>query len=233
MSPHRFLLLLLSALGYASFSCAQRAVPVQAAPSQDGPQTVELDTPPVAGRALNPYAPKRSANGPEYSWQNATPSKCGAGPLPAAAPSAPTTTLTFDGSIGVFPVMTNEEASALQAQLAQDAPGTWGSGARAEADPEAEHHVSNPELVVAALRPRFRQCFSHWLEAKADAQGSVRFALELGCAGEVQSISAAVQGVDQPTLECLFAVVAPAQFDPPPAGHASIQVPVVFKNAAR
>ncbi|MEP7049834.1 MAG: hypothetical protein ABJB12_05750 [Pseudomonadota bacterium] len=39
----------------------------------------------------------------------------------------------------------------------------------------------------------------------------VRFALELGCAGQVQSISAAVHA----------------------AGHANIQVPVVFKNAAR
>jgi hypothetical protein len=42
-----------------------------------------------------------------------------------------------------------------------------------------------------------------------------------------------VQGVDEPTLECLFTVVAPAQFEPPASGHATIQVPVVFKNAAR
>jgi len=49
----------------------------------------------------------------------------------------------------------------------------------------------------------------------------------------VQAISADVQGVDEPTLECLFTVVGPAQFVPPAGGHATLQVPVVFKNAAR
>ncbi len=84
------------------------------------------------------------------------------------------------------------------------------------------------------MRPRFRQCFSHWIDEKADAEGSVRFALELGCAGNVQAITADdVRGVDEPTLACLFTVVGPAQFDPPANGHATIQVPVVFKSAAR
>ena len=230
MSTHRSLLLLTGLLGLAASACATRVVPVQAprVVQPDGPQAMVFEPAPVDTSAPNPYAPKRSATGPEYSWQSATPSKCGTDPLPAAAPS---TVLTFNGPIGVFPVLTNDEASSLQAQLADEAPDTWGTGAHPEL--EAEHRASNPELVVAGLRPRFRQCFSHWLDAKADAQGSVRFALELGCAGDVQSISAAVQGVDEPTLQCLFAVVAPAQFDPPPAGHASIQVPVVFKNAAR
>ena len=61
----------------------------------------------------------------------------------------------------------------------------------------------------------------------------MRLALELGCAGNVQAISADVHGVDEPTLACLFTVVGPAQFDPPANGHATIEVPVVFKHAAR
>jgi len=58
-------------------------------------------------------------------------------------------------------------------------------------------------------------------------------ALELGCAGDVQAISAENQGVDQSTLSCLFSAVAPARFAPPVGGHATVPVPVVFKNAAR
>jgi hypothetical protein len=61
----------------------------------------------------------------------------------------------------------------------------------------------------------------------------VRFALELGCAGEVQTIAAEVKGVDESTVACLFNIVGPAQFEPPAGGHARLQVPVVFKNAAR
>ncbi len=91
----------------------------------------------------------------------------------------------------------------------------------------------NPELVIAALRPALHQCFSRWLEQELDAQGSVRFTLELGCNGEVASISAENQGVDQSTLTCLFQVVAPARFAPPQAGHATVLLPVVFKNATR
>lgn len=233
MSTHRLPSCVCWITAVAASSCAQHAAPVQTPRAPlNGPQAVVFDAPVAARpRAANPYAPKRSALGPEYSWQSANPSRCGTDQPQATA--APATRITFQGPIGVFPALTDDEASALQAELAREAPDTWGTGQPDAAEAVAEHRASNPELVVAGLRPRFRQCFSHWLEATANAQGSVHFALELGCAGDVQSISAAVQGVDEPTVECLFAVVALAQFDPPPAGHASIQVPVVFKNAAR
>ncbi len=90
----------------------------------------------------------------------------------------------------------------------------------------------NPELVLAALRPAFHHCFSRWLDDHVDAHGSVRFKLELGCAGEVEAISAENRGVDASALECLFSAVAPARFAPPPGGHAIVLMPVVFKNAA-
>lgn len=104
-----------------------------------------------------------------------------------------------------------------------------------ERTPEAgiNDRAVSADSVVLGLRPAIHHCFSRWLEAKLDAQGSVRFALELGCAGEVQAISAENQGVDEGTLECLFAVVAPARFAPPVGGRATILVPVVLKNAAR
>ncbi|MEI9937796.1 MAG: hypothetical protein WDO69_11305 [Pseudomonadota bacterium] len=94
-------------------------------------------------------------------------------------------------------------------------------------------HAASPDLVVAGLRPALHHCFSRWLDARVDAQGSVRFALELGCAGAVEAISAENQGVDESTLACLFSAVAPARFAPPAGGHATVLVPVVFKNAAR
>ena len=137
--------------------------------------------------------------------------------------------LAFEGSVGVFQLLADSELDALESPRGAVAQDTWGGGEQAEAAPR----VGSPDFVVAALRPRFRRCFSHWLDTQADAEGSVRFALELGCAGDVQAISADVHGVDEPTLECLFTVVGAAQFGPPASGRATIQVPVVFKNASR
>jgi hypothetical protein len=135
--------------------------------------------------------------------------------------------LTFSGSVGVFPLLSDEELERAQAALEARAAAPSASG------PDAEERGSGPDLVVALLRPRFRQCFSHWLDANVDAEGSVRFALDLGCTGNVQAITADVHGVDEPTLACLFTVVGSARFDPPANGHATVQVPVIFKNTRR
>jgi hypothetical protein len=207
------------ALELLGSACASRPeiVPVRYT-AAEAPQPIELEPAPVEPVAANPYAPKRNANGAHYSWQSATPVKCLSNAKPAA--------LSFSGSVGVFPLLSDEELE--RAQAAADA-----NAAQANAErPEVDKRVSSPDLVVASLRPRFRRCFSRWLDAKANAEGSVRFALELGCAGNVQAISADAHGVDEPTVACLFTVVGPAQFEPPANGHGSIQVPVVFKNAA-
>jgi hypothetical protein len=221
MSIHRPLVFVRSAclLGFLGFACASGpvVVPVRYTASE-GPQAIEFEPRPEPSGpvAVNPYTPKRDSEAPHYSWQSATPVKCAADAKP--------TRLTFSGSVGVFPLLSDAELQ--QAQAAADA-------AQASAEqPEADTRASSPDLVVASLRPRFRQCFSHWLEAKTNAEGSVRFALELGCAGNVQAITADAHGVDEPTVMCLFTVVGPAQFDPPANGHATIQVPVVFKNTA-
>ncbi len=210
-------------------------VPVRAT-SAEGPQAIEFEPPLVSDTlAANPYAPKRSADAPHYSWQSTTQPECASAALAKTAEPA---ALKFDGSVGVFPPLTAGEIVILAAQDEPNAAGERRSLVQAEplapapSEPAAGEHRA-PDLVVASLRPAFRHCFSRWLDEKADAEGSVRLALELGCAGNVQAISADVKGVDEPTVGCLFTVVGPAQFEPPANGHATIQVPVVFKNASR
>jgi len=226
MSIHRHALLL-ACIHASLVACASHPLPVQqpSAPPPSGPQAIEFEAAPrKPARATSLYAPTRNANSPHYSWQNATPRKCETAPA-VKGPEAPLV-LKFEGSVGVFPPMPDEVIDSQQAE-SSEALDTWGSG-----EPKAPESRS-ADFVVASLRPAFRHCFSRWLDAKADAEGSVRLALELGCAGDVQAISADVQGVDEPTLECLFTVVAPAQFGPPANGRATLQVPVVFKNASR
>ncbi|HEY3252662.1 MAG TPA: hypothetical protein VGJ91_01900 [Polyangiaceae bacterium] len=217
--------LLLASVPPLLLACASALTPVHARkPTPVGPEAIEFEPQaPAPVRAHNPYAPTRSANLPQYSWRSATERRCQSEPS-AKQPDAPIV-LKFSGSVGVFPPIPEEVIDEQQAT--PEALDTWGSGEPAPSERRS------PDLVVAGLRPAFRRCFSRWLDSKADAEGSVRFALELGCAGDVQAISADVQGVDESTLECLFTVVAPAQFGPPANGHATLQVPVVFKNASR
>lgn len=192
-------------------------------PAANRPEVIVFESAPSRpARAPSPYAPTRAGNSPRYSWQSPLPQTCE--PQPSTKQAEAPVVLTFSGSVGVFPPL--PEAPDPAPEESTELGDTWGSGAPA---PEAR----SPDLVVAALRPAFRRCFSRWLDEKSDAEGSVRLALEVGCAGGVQSISADVQGVDEPTLECLFTVVGPAQFGPPASGHATLQVPVVFKNASR
>lgn len=152
----------------------------------------------------NPYAPVRSRNATRYSWQSEQRAEC------------------------------DSEASVNQAEPESNAARRV-FAALPERASQATLRVqpATPDLVVAALRPALHRCFSRWVDTRLDAQGSVRFALELGCTGDVAAVSAENQGIDETTLECLFSVVAPAHFAPPPGGHATVLVPVVFKNAAR
>lgn len=219
MSPSRHHLLL-ACTNAVALSCASRP---ELARSQlavsDMPRSVIRSEPrssdprPAEPQLANPYAPVRSLNAAVYSWQSERRVACTPDPV-AQAPEAQAPEAerllapsTARSVLAAFPERTSEPASRAQ--------------------------PANTDLVVIGLRSAFHHCFSRWLEDQADAQGSVRFALELGCAGEVEAISAENQGVDESTLACLFSVVAPAHFAPPPGGHATVRVPVVFKNAAR
>jgi hypothetical protein len=99
------------------------------------------------------------------------------------------------------------------------------------AAPAGDFRPASPEQVVAGVRPAFHLCFSRWVADELDAEGSARFALELDCAGDVEAISAENQGVEESTLGCLFSALGSAHFAPPVAGHATVVVPVMFKNA--
>ena len=157
---------------------------------------------------------------------------------PAAAPSvsnpyAPTRTL----AAGVYSWQSDKRTecpaeSWARLQLSA-APGLLAAFPERILEPVDKAPPASADSVVLALRPAIHHCYSRWLEANVDAQGRVRFALELGCAGDVQAISAVNQGVDESTLTCLFSAVAPARFAPPVGGRATVLVPVVFKNAAR
>jgi hypothetical protein len=212
ISRHHLLLACTNAL---ALSCASRP---ELARSQlavsDMPRSVIRSEPrsseprSAEPQVANPYAPVRSRDAAVYSWQSERRVACTPDPM-AQAPEAERMLApsTARGVLAAFPERTSEPASRAQ--------------------------PANTDLVVAALRPAFHHCFSRWLDDQADAQGSVRFALELGCAGEVEAISAENQGVDESTLACLFSAVAPAHFAPPAGGHATLRVPVVFRNAAR
>jgi len=157
---------------------------------------------------------------------------------PAAAPSvsnpyAPTRTL----AAGVYSWQSNKRTECPSEPSARvqrsAASGLLASFPEPTPEPVNKVQPVSPDSVVLALRPAIHHCYSRWLEARVDAQGSVRFALELGCTGDVRAISAENQGVDEGTLACLFSAVAPARFAPPVGGRATVLVPVVFKNAAR
>jgi hypothetical protein len=187
---------------------------------------VVRELPPLSeASSRNPYAPTCITPLHQYAWQNPQRPPCNrSAALPVQEEIYTTQVrLSFFDSVAAFPLLTDDAPGIVPPKPEAD-------GAPAEV-PTAGRR--DPDFVVASLRPRLRSCFSSLLERSERAEGSIRFALSVGCAGEVQTISAKAEGVDEPTIECLFAVVAPAMFDPPASGHATIQVPVVFKNSAR
>ena len=207
-SHHLFLLIGAPALalGCANRDATRPALP--AATRHDIESDLRVARLHSAASLSNPYAPIRSTKATVYSWQSETRADCPPGSSTVKAEDQrPSASLTGRNLLGSLPERTPEPVSRAPA-------------------------VSS-ELVVAQLRPALRQCFSRWLNERVDAAGSVRFALELGCGGDVESISAENQGVDEATLTCLFAAVAPARFAPPAGGHATVLVPVVFKNTGR
>ena len=215
--PCRFLLLCTPAL---ALSCAGRPELARARPEAPGPQRVAArwtitDSEFAALRPGKPavesaYAPMRAPQADTYVWHNRERVRC---PPEPSAPKADARvkSVAAQNLLGTLP-----ERTSAGEPFAEPAPS-----------------ATSPERVIARLRPALHHCFARWIDDQADAQGSVRLALELGCAGEVESISAQSKGVDESALACLFSAVAPARFAVPPSGHAAFSVPIVFKNLAR
>lgn len=206
--------LLLSCTHVVVLSCAIRPqLTASQLAGSDRPRSVAESEPFVLGGPVavpsttaNPYAPVPSLSAAIYSWQSERRVEC------------------------------TPESRVLEAERVLEpspARGVLAAFPERSSDPGSGAQPSSPDVVVAGLRSALHHCFSRWLEDQADAQGSVRLALELGCAGEVEAISAENQGVDSSTMACLFSAVAPARFAPPAGGHGTVHVPVVFKNAER
>jgi len=113
---------------------------------------------------------------------------------------------------------------------AQDAIATGDAGATAP----ALGNISNAARVVAGMRARFRACYQTLLEKRDPrAAGQVRLALRVDCEGRIAAITAQTSGVDQETVECMFAAVGDDRFDPPVGGKAVVNVPVNFVQRTR
>lgn len=187
--------------------------PAERAPSRELVAIASTEAEPLpAPLPLDPYAPTRTSP-TEYSWQRAQRADC--------ASRAP---LRFEGSHAEFPLIPDEPEL-------DEAPDTWGAGTQARR--AAPRSPKSPDQVVANMRPRLRRCFSSWLERGSHDEASVRFAVQIDCGGDVGAVTARSSGVDPATVTCLFGVVAQASFEAPNAGQATLQIPVVFKNAGR
>ncbi|RYZ01633.1 MAG: hypothetical protein EOO73_34960 [Myxococcales bacterium] len=195
-----------------SSACASggAALPPHTEPQREIVAVASTEAEPLpAPLPLDPYAPTRTSP-TDYVWQRAQRAECAVrGPL------------RFEGSHGDFPLLPEEP---------EEAPDTWGTGSPPLA---AEHAPKSADRVVAELRPRLRRCFSSWVERGNGNEGSVRFAVRIDCGGEVGAVTAKSSGVDEPTVTCLFGVVAQASFESPAAGRATLQIPVVFKSLER
>lgn len=160
--------------------------------------------------SASPYAPERVAPN-RYEWKRALGILC--------VPAKPAT-LHFNGSVAQFPLLPDDDASkpAAVVTVVQDA---------------STPDTHTADTIVASLRPRFRSCFAQLQERRGSAQGSARLTLDLACSGAVAAITAETQQLDDETVACLFALVAPTTFPPPPGGHGSLQLPVVFRSNER
>lgn len=199
--------LALSSIASFCVACAAQAPRVQRVAEPATTVTFEAEAPSVASAKL-PYAPTRTSP-TDYTWRRAPKTAC-VGP----------THLRVDGSHGEFPLVPDDAIDLSAASEANDG----------QAEVPGPRNV---DQVIASLRPRFRQCFSSWFDRGTTAEGSVRFALELACNGDVEAIDAKSSGVDESTVSCLFGVMARAEFEPPSTGQALLHVPVVFKNTDR
>ena len=89
--------------------------------------------------------------------------------------------------------------------------------------------VSNADRVIAALRPRFRQCYQTGLNSDPSMSGKVVISAKVGPNGEVSSSDVASNSGLSPTVaSCIANVVKRAQFDAPGGGGSTLNIPVTF-----
>jgi TonB family protein len=78
----------------------------------------------------------------------------------------------------------------------------------------------------------FRGCYNRGLACDSNMTGLVRVTVKVGASGEVLSaIATSSSGLSTQVIDCTVARVQAAKFSPPPAGEATIVIPVSFAPA--
>jgi hypothetical protein len=96
--------------------------------------------------------------------------------------------------------------------------------------PTAPGTVSDADVVVARLRPRFRKCYQDGLSGDPTMHGKVVLAAHVGANGEVSSVDVASNsGLSQGVASCLQAALGRAEFKSNGA-PATIRVPVALDH---
>jgi hypothetical protein len=78
------------------------------------------------------------------------------------------------------------------------------------------------------MRPGFLDCYDRLSRVRSNADGSIGFAIEVNCHGQVVAIEATARVIDGEAVRCMLSVAEQGQFDPPNGGRALIQVPIEF-----
>lgn len=90
---------------------------------------------------------------------------------------------------------------------------------------------SDPDRVVASLRGRFRACYQAGLADDPKMQGRVLLSVKVSPEGNVVAVtSGRREGLSARVVTCMADAVRGAQFSPPGARGANVQVPLSFKH---
>ncbi|WP_394824789.1 AgmX/PglI C-terminal domain-containing protein [Pendulispora albinea] len=96
--------------------------------------------------------------------------------------------------------------------------------------PQTSVPVANAESVVAALRPKFRQCYQRYgLSVDPSMAGAVTIVTKVGPNGEVSAADpSGVSGLSNEVVSCIQRAVRNASFAAPGGTGGVIQIPIKF-----
>jgi hypothetical protein len=143
-----------------------------------------------------------------YAWTSATHWPCSVASLPPGPDDSAMAAISGP-NVGLGP------ASATPSAVPDGAPSQTGS-------------IANAAYVVAEMRPGFLDCYDRLSRVRSNADGSIGFAIEVNCHGQVVAIEATARVIEVEAVRCMLAVAEQGQFDPPNGGRAVIQVPIKF-----
>ena len=101
-------------------------------------------------------------------------------------------------------------------------------------EPESNEPPHDAERVVGRLRPRFRLCYERALrEENPTMSGVVVLHVRVSANGTVRDVDVSKRsGLSSNVAGCVVRQARGAQFDPPGAGGAALEVPVHFVRSA-